>query len=115
MLGSGYSICGEMAGYPLDTVSRRMMMTSGAVRPMLGSGYSICGEMAGYPLDTVSRRMMMSSGAVKYKGTLHAIAHNLTTEGEKSFYSGSGAHILGCVVAAYTEVLKEGSSLTITW
>ncbi|PPD66361.1 hypothetical protein GOBAR_DD36768 [Gossypium barbadense] len=71
--------------------------------------------MAGYPLDTVSRRMMMTSGAVRYKGTLHAIAHNLTTEGEKSFYSGSGAHILGCVVAAYTEVLKEGSSLTITW
>ncbi|MFQ6644606.1 hypothetical protein Gotur_019913 [Gossypium turneri] len=62
---------------------------------MLGSGYSICGEMAGYPLDTVSRRMMMTSGAVRYKGTLHAIAHNLTTEGEKSFYSGSGAHILG--------------------
>ncbi|MBA0779064.1 hypothetical protein Gotri_003347, partial [Gossypium trilobum] len=95
MVELGFWISGNMATYPLDTVSRRMMMTSGSGRPMLGSGYSICGEMAGYPLDTVSRRMMMTSGAVRYKGTLHAIAHNLTTEGEKSFYSGSGAHILG--------------------
>ncbi|XP_016700187.1 ADP,ATP carrier protein 3, mitochondrial-like [Gossypium hirsutum] len=84
-------------------------------RPMLESGVVICYEMAGYPLNTVSRRMMLTSGAVKYKGTLHAIAHILTTEGEKSFYSGAGAQILGCVVYAGTEVLTEGSSLTITW
>ncbi|PPS09709.1 hypothetical protein GOBAR_AA10924 [Gossypium barbadense] len=74
-------------------------------RPTLESGVVICYEMA------VSRRMMLTSGAVKCKGTLHAIAHILTTEGEKSFYSG----ILGCVVYAGTEVLTEGSSLTITW
>ncbi|XP_052477971.1 ADP,ATP carrier protein 3, mitochondrial-like [Gossypium raimondii] len=84
-------------------------------RPMLESGVVICYEMAGYRLNTVSRRMMLTSGAVKYKGTLHAIAHILTTEGEKSFYSGAGAQILGCVVYAGTEVLTEGSSLTITW
>ncbi|MBA0811961.1 hypothetical protein Gohar_025970 [Gossypium harknessii] len=84
-------------------------------RPMLEYGVVICYEMAGYPLNTVSRRMMLTSGTVKYKGTLHAIAHILTTEGEKSFYSGAGAQILGCVVYAGTEVLTEGSSLTITW
>ncbi|MBA0569595.1 hypothetical protein Golob_003314, partial [Gossypium lobatum] len=84
-------------------------------RPMLESEVVICYEMAGYPLNTVSRRMMLTSGAVKYKGTLHAIAHILTTEGEKSFYSAAGAQILGCVVYAGTEVLTEGSSLTITW
>ncbi|TYH47907.1 hypothetical protein ES332_D10G031300v1 [Gossypium tomentosum] len=75
-------------------------------RPMLESGVVICYEMDGYPLNTVSRRMMLTSGAVKYKGTLHAIAHILTTEGEKSFYSGAGAQILGCVVYAGTEFSK---------
>ncbi|KAK8273765.1 hypothetical protein V6Z12_D10G028600 [Gossypium hirsutum] len=32
MLESGVVICYEMAGYPLNTVSRRMMLTSGAVK-----------------------------------------------------------------------------------
>ncbi|KAG8482180.1 hypothetical protein CXB51_026826 [Gossypium anomalum] len=72
-------------------------------RPRLESGVVICYEMAGYPLNTASRRMMLTSRAVKCKGTLHAIAHILTTEGEKSFYSGQGHRSLDVL---FTQVLK---------
>ncbi|KAA3478930.1 ADP,ATP carrier protein-like [Gossypium australe] len=143
MVELGFWISGNMATYPLDTVSRRMMMTSGSgtvkykstvhaigqimktegvKTPMLESGVVICFYMAGYPLDTVSRRMMLTSRAVKYKGTLHAIAHNLTTEGEKHFnytipimekICGNGPLVNWKSQGSASSVCFEGSSSSI--
>merc|ERR1719430_3121038 len=56
LLGWGVTVTAGLMSYPIDTIRRRMMMTSGGGVKYKGS------------VDSIRRRMMMTSGGgVKYK------------------------------------------------
>merc|ERR1711939_1268158 len=83
ILGWGVTVTAGLMSYPIDTVRRRMMMTSGG------------------GVITVRRRMMMTSGGgVKYNGSLDCFRQVLKNEGFMSLMKGAGANILRGVAGA---------------
>ena len=85
MLGWAVTTGAGIASYPLDTIRRRMMMTSGEVRVMNFRCVSS-------PLINLQ--------AVKYKGSLDAARQIFAAEGVRSFFKGAGANILRGVAGA---------------
>jgi len=75
------------ASYPLDTVRRRMMMTSGEV-----SNKKVCPSM----IHSANR----FHKAVKYKSSFDAFSKIVATEGVRSLFKGAGANILRGVAGA---------------
>ena len=88
LLGWGVTTGAGIASYPLDTVRRRMMMTSGEVS-------------SGRPFNFPSvLGADISFQAVKYKGSMDAARQIFAKEGVRSFFKGAGANILRGVAGA---------------
>lgn len=75
-----------IASYPLDTIRRRMMMTSG--------------EVSKNVLPRAKLQMLTTPQAVKYKSTMDAARQIVAAEGFKSLFKGAGANILRGVAGA---------------
>lgn len=75
-----------IASYPLDTIRRRMMMTSG--------------EVSKNVLPRAKLQLLTTPQAVKYKSTMDAARQIVAAEGFKSLFKGAGANILRGVAGA---------------
>ncbi len=80
LLGYGVTVTAGLMSYPIDTIRRRMMMTSGKINihwsnPALGA-------------------------AVKYSGSLDCFRHIVKEEGGMALMRGAGANILRGVAGA---------------
>ena len=87
LLGWGVTTGAGIASYPLDTIRRRMMMTSGEVSDCNIRNWKVC-------------RLISLSQAVKYKSSLDAARQIMAKEGTRSFFKGAGANILRGVAGA---------------
>lgn len=87
LLGWGVTTGAGIASYPLDTIRRRMMMTSGEVSL----------ESLTVMFGTTSDPNLQ---AVKYKSSLDAARQIFAAEGFRSFFKGAGANILRGVAGA---------------
>jgi len=85
MLGWGVTTGAGIASYPLDTIRRRMMMTSG--------------EVCIFACDCILHIDAIAQ-AVKYKSSFDAARQILAAEGIRSFFKGAGANILRGVAGA---------------
>jgi solute carrier family 25 (mitochondrial adenine nucleotide translocator), member 4/5/6/31 len=85
LLGWAVTTGAGIASYPLDTIRRRMMMTSGEV--------CRTSETATLPKLTFLQ-------AVKYKSSMDAARQIFAAEGVRSFFKGAGANILRGVAGA---------------
>jgi solute carrier family 25 (adenine nucleotide translocator) protein 4/5/6/31 len=86
MLGWGVTIGAGLASYPLDTIRRRMMMTSGSTthyKSMFDAGSQVC-------------RIFIITFTVHLTLCFQIIAK----EGTKSLFKGAGANILRGVAGA---------------
>ena len=88
LLGWTVTTGAGIASYPLDTIRRRMMMTSGEVSKNLA------------PSVEKIRAILTSSQAVKYKSSVDAARQIIAAEGVKSLFKGAGANILRGVAGA---------------
>ena len=88
LLGWTVTTGAGIASYPLDTIRRRMMMTSGEVSKILA------------PSVEKIRAILTSSQAVKYKSSVDAARQIIAAEGVKSLFKGAGANILRGVAGA---------------
>ena len=86
LLGWTVTTGAGIASYPLDTIRRRMMMTSGEVRKLF--------------LIYIQHNANRILQAVKYKGTLDAGRQIIAKEGVRSLFKGAGANILRGVAGA---------------
>jgi len=86
LLGWTVTTGAGIASYPLDTIRRRMMMTSGEVSKF---SFNVCVNNANCTFQ-----------AVKYKGTLDAGRQIIAKEGVRSLFKGAGANILRGVAGA---------------
>ena len=86
MLGWAVTTGAGIASYPLDTIRRRMMMTSGEV----------CRTFE-IPLSRQTNNFLQ---AVKYSSSLDAARKIFAAEGVRSFFKGAGANILRGVAGA---------------
>jgi len=84
MLGWCVTTGAGIASYPLDTVRRRMMMTSGEVSSPVSETQSVTNF----------------AQAVKYKSSFDAFQKIVAAEGVKSLFKGAGANILRGVAGA---------------
>jgi solute carrier family 25 (adenine nucleotide translocator) protein 4/5/6/31 len=85
MLGWAVTTGAGIASYPLDTIRRRMMMTSGEV----------CNTFEN-PVPQTNNFLQ----AVKYSSSLDAARKIFAAEGVRSFFKGAGANILRGVAGA---------------
>jgi solute carrier family 25 (adenine nucleotide translocator) protein 4/5/6/31 len=83
-LGWTVTVFAGLAAYPLDTVRRRMMMTSGEV-----SSLQYLGVFKAKSLQMI-----------KYKSSLDAARQIIAKNGVKSLFNGAGANILRGVASA---------------
>lgn len=92
-LGWAVTTGAGIASYPLDTIRRRMMMTSGEVR------LESCIQE---PFSKVMSNANFSANdqAVKYKSSMDAGRQIVAKEGVKSLFKGAGANILRGVAGA---------------
>ena len=88
LLGWTVTTGAGIASYPLDTIRRRMMMTSGEVSKNLA------------PSVEKIRAILTLSQAVKYKSSVDAARQIIAAEGVKSLFKGAGANILRGVAGA---------------
>ena len=88
LLGWTVTTGAGIASYPLDTIRRRMMMTSGEVSKHLATS-----------VEKI-RAILTSSQAVKYKSSVDAARQIIAAEGVKSLFKGAGANILRGVAGA---------------
>ena len=88
LLGWTVTTGAGIASYPLDTIRRRMMMTSGEVCTLV---FLLMGLML---------LLMHFPQAVKYSSSLDAARQIIAKEGVRSFFKGAGANILRGVAGA---------------
>lgn len=85
-VGYVVTVAAGLASYPIDTIRRRMMMTSGA------------------------------SAELQYKGSMHCATTILKNEGVSSFFKGAGANILrGVAGAGVLAGFDEVCTIYVNW